>query len=86
MTRFDIVRTFTTEYLLVGATAGLIGASGAVAISWYMLTREMDIDWMWRPGLIVGAVLLSLVMSVLVGLLASARSLSRPPIDALRER
>ena len=60
MTRIEIVRTFATEYVLIGLIAGVIAAIFGTGITWYVVTQEMEIDWHLRPWTIV----LTLAISV----------------------
>ncbi|MGE3342732.1 MAG: ABC transporter permease [Vicinamibacterales bacterium] len=72
------------EYGLLGALAGMLGAAGALGLSWAVATRLFDIDW--RPdwlGLSVGVCATAAVVA-LVGVLASADVMTRKPLGTLR--
>jgi putative ABC transport system permease protein len=85
VTRAGVVRVFSTEYALVGMVAGVLGAAGAAALSWTVLTRWMEIGWSSRPWVLTVAVGGAVVLSVAAGLAASGRALSRRPIEVLRD-
>lgn len=72
------------EYGLLGTLAGVMGALGALGLSWAVATRLFDIDW--RPdwvGLGAGVVATALVVAV-VGLVSSADVIVRKPLGTLR--
>jgi putative ABC transport system permease protein len=72
------------EYGLLGVLAGLLGAVGALGLSWAVATRLFEIAW--RPdwaGLGVGVVLAAAIVA-LVGLLSSLDVIVRKPLGTLR--
>ncbi len=72
------------EYSLLGALAGLLGAAGALGLSWAVATRLFEIDW--RPdwaGLLVGMAVSTVVVAA-VGLLSGVDVLVRKPLGTLR--
>lgn len=72
------------EYGLLGALAGLLGAAGALGLSWVVATRLFDIEW--RPdwaGLSLGVALATTIVAA-VGLISSADVLIRKPLGTLR--
>src|SRR6185503_5333767 len=50
MTRLGAGAVFDTEYALIGAVAGAIGAAGGGVLSWFVLTRGMEAQWRFEPG------------------------------------
>ncbi len=85
MTRRDVVATFATEYALIGLVAGAVGALGAGVLAYFVLTRGMEIEWRFRPGLFAATTLAGAALAILGGLLASRSALRKRPIEALRE-
>jgi putative ABC transport system permease protein len=72
------------EYTALGLLAGLIGALGALGLSWAVATYLLDIEWKAEPLLLaIGAVLTTALVGV-VGVLASAEVLRRKPLATLR--
>ena len=72
------------EYSALGLLAGLIGAVGALALSWAACRWVFDIEW--QPAtlvLTVGALLTALLVGV-IGVLASADVLRKKPLATLR--
>jgi putative ABC transport system permease protein len=84
-TRGRIIAMFSTEFLVIGAAAGLIGSVLATAFTWLVLKRFFDevpfrFDWM---ALAVSVVATALVASA-AGWLASFRILGQKPLEVLR--
>jgi putative ABC transport system permease protein len=74
----------TIEYGMLGTLAGLLGAVGALGLSWAVATQLFGIDW--RPdwlALGLGVVLAGVVVS-LIGLVSSADVIVRKPLGTLR--
>ncbi len=84
MTRAGVAAVFSLEYALVGLVAGTIGAVGAAALAWAVLTRGMEIAWRWPWGTLAAGVVLAVLLSVVAGLSASRGALARRPIEVLR--
>ncbi|HEX5070118.1 MAG TPA: FtsX-like permease family protein [Vicinamibacterales bacterium] len=75
----------TVEYGVLGLLAGLMGALGAMGLSWALATYLFDIRWRPAAGLLsAGAVATAAVVCV-VGLAASVDVLLRKPMATLRE-
>jgi putative ABC transport system permease protein len=74
----------TIEYGMLGTLAGLLGAVGALGLSWAVATQLFGIDW--RPdwlALGLGVVLAGVVVSF-IGLVSSADVIVRKPLGTLR--
>jgi putative ABC transport system permease protein len=84
MTRRGVVAVFGVEYALLGLVAGLIGSAGAGLLGWAVLTRGMEIAWLFDPLAHLAAVAGSILLTVVAGLAASARALARRPLQVLR--
>jgi len=72
------------EYGLLGVLAGVLGAIGALGLSWAVATRLFEIEW--RPdwlGLSTGVLAASLIVAA-VGLLSSLDVIVRKPLGTLR--
>lgn len=79
-----LVSMVAIEYGLLGLLAGVLGAAGALAMSWALATRLFEITWRPAPGLLVAGVLLTALAVGAVGLAASAEILLRKPLGTLR--
>ncbi len=84
MTRGQIVASFATEYALVGLVAGIIGAAGGGVLAYFVLTRGMEIPWRASPFDFLQAVIVTVALAVVAGLLASVPALQKRPIEVLR--
>ena len=72
------------EYTTLGLLAGVIGAGGAMALSWAVCRYVFEIDWSPSPGLLVlGAAVTTALVSV-IGVVASGDVLRKKPLATLR--
>ncbi len=84
-TRGKIVGIFSVEFVILGCVAGLMGsllATGFSAIALDRLFRQASLQVDWLPN--VAAVVLTALVAVAAGWLASARILNRKPLEVLR--
>jgi putative ABC transport system permease protein len=84
MTRLQVVLVFAVEYALVGLVAGCLGAVGATVMAWLITTYGFQLEWAWRPGVGLVAVVVTMALSVIAGLAASGRALAVRPLAVLR--
>ncbi|HEX4951888.1 MAG TPA: FtsX-like permease family protein [Thermoanaerobaculia bacterium] len=84
MTRWGVAGSFAVEYALTGLVAGGIGAVGAGALAWVVLTRRMEVPWETSPWPFLAALGITIALATVAGLLASARALAERPIEVLR--
>jgi putative ABC transport system permease protein len=76
--------TVALEYSALGLLAGLIGALGALGLSWAVATYLLDIAWKPDPVLLGAGTLLTAALVAIVGLIASAEVLRKKPLATLR--
>jgi putative ABC transport system permease protein len=84
-TRRGVASLFSVEHALTGAAAGVLGVAGAVVLTRQVVVRQMELDWHLFPGVLAAAVVVTVVLTLVAGLTASARALRQRPIEALRE-
>jgi putative ABC transport system permease protein len=72
------------EYSALGLLAGLIGALGALALSWAVATYLLDITWKPEPVLLATGAVLTMALVGVVGVIASAEVLRKKPLATLR--
>jgi putative ABC transport system permease protein len=72
------------EYSALGLLAGLIGALGALALSWAVTRYLLNIAWKPDATLLTVGALLTACLVGIVGILASAEVLRRKPLATLR--
>jgi putative ABC transport system permease protein len=79
-----LTMTLALEYCALGLLAGIIGAAGALALSWGVTRHVLDIPWRPAPAVLaVGAALTTLLVGT-IGVLASADVLRKKPLGTLR--
>ena len=79
-----LTMTLALEYCALGLLAGVIGAAGALALSWGVTRHVFDMPWHATPGVLsIGAVLTMLLVGT-IGVLASADVLRKKPLGTLR--
>ncbi|SLN12162.1 ABC transporter permease [Oceanibacterium hippocampi] len=82
--RRQIMRTYLTEYALLGlATAVVAGAIGWAA-AYGVVTELMGAEWFALPWTLVGTALIGLAVTVLLGLAGTWRVLAVRPAPMLR--
>lgn len=74
----------TIEYGLIGALSGVMGALGALALSWVVSRELFDIGWSASPSLVASAIASTAALVALVGLVSSLDVLFRKPLRTLR--
>lgn len=72
------------EYTTLGLLAGIIGAAGALVLSWAVCRYVFDIDWHPAPRLLIGGALATMVLVATIGVLASLDVLRKKPLATLR--
>ncbi len=83
-TRARLTAAYGLEYLLIGCAAVLFGvAAGSVAAA-LVVTRVMELSFVWVPGEALGAALGALLVTVVLGLAGTVNALGRKPAEALR--
>lgn len=83
-TRGLVARSFAVEYALLGAVAGLIGIVLASALSWAVLHFILDLPWTLQPRILATGLVLTVILSLLVGFLSTFRLLGQRPLTVLR--
>jgi putative ABC transport system permease protein len=84
-TRRRLIQILSTEFAVIGAAAGLLGSVIATLLSAILVGELLDSDYhfRWFPALI--ATVISAVLTVSAGWLASYGVLRRKPLEILRE-
>ena len=72
------------EYTTLGALAGLIGAGGALGLSWAVCRFVFEIDWHPTPGLLIIGAVTTMTLVAVIGVVASADVLRKKPLATLR--
>jgi len=72
------------EYSALGLIAGLVGAAGALALSWAVCRYVFEIDWQPAPGLLAAGAVATTALVGIIGVVASADVLRKKPLATLR--
>jgi putative ABC transport system permease protein len=72
------------EYTTLGLLAGIIGAGGALALSWAICRFVFEIDWRPTPGLLLAGAAITTAMVAVIGVIASGDVLRKKPLATLR--
>jgi len=83
-TRGLIARAFAIEYVLLGAVAGLIGLTLGSVLSWAVLRYVFDLPWSIHPRVLGIGLLLTMVLTLIVGFASTYRILGERPLAVLR--
>jgi putative ABC transport system permease protein len=84
-TRGTLIRMFCAEFAVIGSAAGVVGGVLAAIASGILIGQLLDTSYKfsWMP--VFAAALITLVLTVLTGWLASYGVLDRKPLDILRQ-
>jgi len=83
-TRGLIARTFALEYVLLGAIAGLIGLTLGSLLSWAVLRYVFELPWHIHPRVLGIGLLLTMLLTLIVGFASTYRILGQRPLAVLR--
>jgi putative ABC transport system permease protein len=72
------------EYGGLGLLAGLVGAGGAIALTWGVSRHVFDIPWRPAPGLAAVGAAITMLLVGIVGVTSSYDVLRRKPLGTLR--
>jgi putative ABC transport system permease protein len=75
-----------SEYAILGLLAGAIGAVFSSALSYLVCRFLMDIEWSSTPALSIVGILVTTLLVVTVGMIASFDILFRKPLGTLRSQ
>ncbi len=79
-----VAAMLATEYGLLGALAGVLGASGGLLLSWALSRYLFHIAWEPLGGLLAAGIGLTAAIVCAIGVLASIDVLLRKPLATLR--
>jgi putative ABC transport system permease protein len=84
-TRQAVAWVLATEYFLLGALAGLVGALAAGGLSWGLVTYVFGGEWELLPAPYLAAWGLTTLLIMAAGLASSLDVLMKKPLQVLRE-
>ncbi len=83
-TRARLTIAYGLEYLLIGCVAVLFGLAAGTLAAALVVTRVMELSFIWVPSEALGAALAALAVTVLIGLAGTVNALGRKPAEVLR--
>ncbi len=84
-TRSMLIRAFSYEYMILGvATATFALLAGGVS-AWFVIARIMKLPSSFLPDVAIGTLVVSLVMTVGIGLIGTWRILGQKAAPVLRQ-
>ncbi len=83
-TRKDIFVTFLLEYTLLGLVTSIIAAATGWFAAYMIITEILEAKWINLPFTIIATILVSVLVTLLFGLLGSWRALGEKVAPALR--
>ncbi len=86
MTRRQVLAQSTTEHLMIGLIAAIVGATGGNVLAWAVLTQGMELEWAFQPTTTIGAVALCVALTTATALASSWPALRTRPLAVLREQ
>jgi putative ABC transport system permease protein len=83
-TRAKLLTAYAAEYVLIGLVTVLFGVAMGTLAADIVVTRVMEFPFAWVPGQAIGAALIALFATVVIGLLGTFTALGRKPAEVLR--
>jgi putative ABC transport system permease protein len=79
-----IIATLLVEYGVLGALAGALGSSAAIALTWAVSEHVLKIDWRFMPSVNLLGVVAAAALVMAVGVLSSWDVMVKKPLGILR--
>jgi putative ABC transport system permease protein len=83
-TRGKLVGAYALEYLLLGSATALFGVAAGSIAAWLVVTRVMNLTFVWLPGPAAAAAFGALLVTVALGLIGTFTALGHKPATVLR--
>jgi len=75
---------YVFEYGVLGTLAGLVGSTGALALTWVLTRQVLDVPWTPAPAINIGGAVVTAVVVLVVGVLSCVDVLRHKPLLTLR--
>jgi len=82
--RAMLIRTYATEYALLGTVTALFGLAAGSVTAWVITTKVMNIPFAFAPLEAAVIILLAILLTVGFGLVGTWRALGEKPAPVLR--
>jgi putative ABC transport system permease protein len=83
-TRGRLISAYALEYSLLGLATGLFGVLAGSVAAWLVVTRIMNLSFVWLPLPALAAALGALAVTVVFGLAGTFSALGQKPASVLR--
>jgi putative ABC transport system permease protein len=83
-TRGKLIGAYALEYLLLGGATALFGVAAGSIAAWLVVTRVMNLTFVWLPGPAAAAAFGALLVTVALGLIGTFTALGHKPATVLR--
>ncbi len=79
-----IITTLLVEYGMLGALAGLLGSAAAIALTWAISEKALQITWRFIPSVNLLGVAVAAALVTIVGIVSSWDVMIKKPLGILR--
>jgi putative ABC transport system permease protein len=83
-TRGRLIAAYGLEYALLGLATGIFGVAAGSLAAWLVVTRVMNLTFVWLPIPALMAALVALAVTVIFGLAGTFTALGQKPASVLR--
>ncbi len=83
-TRARVIAVYGIEYALLGLATAIMAAGAGTLTAYLVITQVMNAPWVFLPGTVLVTVLAATVVTIVLGLAGTWRSLSTPAARVLR--
>jgi putative ABC transport system permease protein len=83
-TRGRLLSAYAIEYTLLGLATGLFGVLAGSVAAWFVVTRIMNLSFIWLPLPALAAAAAALAVTVVFGLAGTFTALGQKPASVLR--
>ena len=83
-TRGRLIAAYGLEYALLGLATGIFGVAAGSLAAWLVVTRVMNLTFVWLPLPALAAALVALAVTVIFGLAGTFTALGQKPASVLR--
>jgi putative ABC transport system permease protein len=83
-TRGKLIGAYALEYLLLGSATAFLGVAAGSAAAWLVVTRVMNLGFVWLPLPALAAAFGALLVTVALGLAGTFSALGHKPAAVLR--
>ena len=83
-TRRTLIAAFSLEYMLIGLATAIFALFAGGIAAWFVISNVMTLPWTFLPEVALGTILLSLIVTVGIGLVGTWRILGQKAAPVLR--